>query len=75
MAERRASIWEMMQLKGYSRRDFVRALREGTRPDGSQIDTIMPWRNTATMTDMEIDAIWEYVQTLTPVEAESAPSE
>lgn len=54
-------------LGAWSRDDFVRALREGKRPNGEDLDPVMPWRNTAAMTDLEIEAIWRYFQTITPV--------
>ena len=44
--------------------DFRRALREGKRPDGSAIDPFMPWQAYSKMTDVEIDALWAYLQTL-----------
>lgn len=46
--------------------DFFKAMREGKRPDGSQIDPFMPWRNFSQMTDMELKAIWYYLQTMQP---------
>jgi len=48
--------------------DFRRALREGKRPDGSNIDKFMPWPAFSKMTDEEIDALWAYLQTLPPVQ-------
>lgn len=47
--------------------DFRRALREGKRPDGSDIDPFMPWKALSTMSDEEISALWAYLQTLPPV--------
>jgi len=44
--------------------DFVRALREGKRPDGSAINEIMPWRFAGRMTDDELHALWLYLQTV-----------
>ena len=47
--------------------DFMRALREGRRPDGSAIDArYMPIRFTSKMTDVEIRALWAFLQTLPP---------
>ncbi len=53
----------------WSQDEFFRALREGKRPDGSSIDPVMPWRNTAEMTDLELGAIWAYLRSLPPVQA------
>ena len=47
--------------------DFRRALREGRRPDGTSINTFMPWQAFSGMTDTEIDALWSYLRTLPPV--------
>jgi cytochrome c553 len=49
-------------LASWSRDDFVRAMREGRRPDGSELAEIMPWRFVGRMTDAELDAIWLYLQ-------------
>lgn len=50
---------------GWTEADFFRALREGKRLDGTQIDpAFMPWRVLGNMTDDEIRAIWLYLQTL-----------
>jgi mono/diheme cytochrome c family protein len=42
--------------------DFFRALREGKRPDGSDIHPFMPWRLTSRMTDDEIRALWQHLR-------------
>jgi cytochrome c553 len=48
--------------------DFFRALREGRRPDGSEIRIeYMPWSATAQMTDAELRALWLYFNSLAPV--------
>jgi len=46
--------------------DFFRAIREGRRPDGTIIDSIMPWKRTAHMTDDEIRAVWLYLKSVPP---------
>jgi mono/diheme cytochrome c family protein len=48
----------------WTEQDFFRALREGKRPDGSDINPFMPWKNFSQMTDDEIRAIWLYLQTV-----------
>jgi mono/diheme cytochrome c family protein len=55
-------------LARWSEQDFILALREGKRPDGSKIDDFMPWRTTARMTDDELRALWAYFRTLPPRE-------
>jgi mono/diheme cytochrome c family protein len=51
---------------GWSQDDFRLALRAGKRPDGTIIDIAMPWNMTAGMTDTEIAAVWQYLQSLQP---------
>ena len=48
----------------WSGADFRRALRQGKRPDGTAINTFMPWQAFSGMTDTEIDALWAYLRTL-----------
>jgi mono/diheme cytochrome c family protein len=52
----------------YDENDFFRLMREGRRPDGSQIDEQMPWSTFGQMTDDELSAIWLYLRSLPPVE-------
>ena len=52
----------------YSEDDFIRILRTGTRPDGSKVDTLMPYRLTKEMTDVELKAVFSYLKTLPPKE-------
>ena len=51
-------------LKGWTEADFLRALREGKRPDGSDIDPFMPWNMTSRMTDTELRALWAFLSQL-----------
>jgi mono/diheme cytochrome c family protein len=53
-------------LAAWTASDFRRALREGKRPDGTAIDTFMPWQTYARLKDEEIDALWTYLRTLPP---------
>lgn len=49
----------------WSFEDFEHALREGLRPDGSQINSqFMPIAQTKHLTDVELKALWAYLQTL-----------
>lgn len=54
-------------LAGWEQEDLVRVLREGTRPDGTMVSDDMPWRSTAHLTDVELSALWAYLQTLDPL--------
>jgi mono/diheme cytochrome c family protein len=49
--------------------DFFRSLREGRRPDGSELAAEMPWQLTRQMTDDEIRAIWLHLRSV-PAKAE-----
>lgn len=51
-------------LGAWSEVDFLRAMREGRRPDGSELHPIMPWKTFARMNDTELRAMWAYLQGL-----------
>ncbi len=53
-------------LGGWTAEDFARAIRTGTRKDGTAIDPVMPWRNFSKMTDDEITALWLHLRTVPP---------
>lgn len=53
----------------WNRDNFVAAVRTGKRPDGTDLNTFMPWQAFAKMTDTEVDALWAYLQTVPPVAA------
>jgi mono/diheme cytochrome c family protein len=56
-------------LGGWAEADFFRAMREGRRPDGSEIDREhMPWPAFSQMTDTELRALWLYFRSLSPLE-------
>ena len=44
--------------------DFVRAMRNGRRPDGSSLDPFMPWEVFGKMTDDELHALWLYLRSV-----------
>lgn len=50
----------------YTEADFIRVLREGKRPNGVPVDTLMPWRLTKHMTDVELKAMYAYLRTVPP---------
>lgn len=54
-------------LKGWTEADFIRALREGKRKDGTDIKPQMPWAAYGQMNDVELKALWAYLQTVPPV--------
>jgi mono/diheme cytochrome c family protein len=48
----------------WSKTDFLTAMRQGKRPDGRTLNTFMPWKAFAAMTDTELDAVWQFLQTV-----------
>jgi cytochrome c553 len=53
-------------MAGWEEADFVRAMREGRRPDGSELHPFMPWHTLGQMDDVELGALWKYFETLPP---------
>ena len=53
-------------LGNWAEQDFIRAIRQGVKPDGSAIDEFMPWRVYAAMTDTELNALWTYLVSVPP---------
>lgn len=53
----------------WSEEDFLKAIQQGIRPDGTALDPAMPWPVlSATMTEDELRAIWLYLESLPPVD-------
>lgn len=53
---------------------IARAIREGTRPDGSQLYSIMPFAFYNRMTDADVKAVVAYLRTIPAVERTVAPN-
>lgn len=53
------------ELAGWTNDDLRRALREGKTPTGHQLSEEMPWKATSNLSDEEIDAVWNYLASLT----------
>lgn len=53
-------------LAGWTQPQFATALRTGKRPDGSAINPFMPWQTFGHLSDVELDALWLYLQSLPP---------
>jgi len=51
----------------WSKEDIVKALRSGTRPDGSILQPPMPWQNYTALTDDEAMAIAAYLKSIPAV--------
>jgi mono/diheme cytochrome c family protein len=48
----------------WSEADFFRVLREGKRPNGVDVNPLMPWMATAKLTDDEIRALWTFLRSV-----------
>jgi mono/diheme cytochrome c family protein len=55
-------------LKEWTEADFIRAMREGKRKDGTAISEFMPWKGYGKMSDAELKAVWAYLRTVPAVE-------
>jgi mono/diheme cytochrome c family protein len=66
-----ANLTPAGNLGDWGEEDFLRAMREGKRPDGSDIDPAMPWREMGRMTDLELKALFAYLKSLPPVTTKS----
>ena len=53
----------------WTKENFYAALRTGKRPDGSDINTFMPWKAFSRLSDTELDALWAFLQTVPPASA------
>lgn len=56
-------------LKPWTEEDFFKAIRTGTRPDGTKISEVMPWKAMGSLTDDELRATWLYLRSVPPVTA------
>lgn len=56
------------ELAGWTEDDFVIAIRTGITPSGRELDPAMPAEQFASMTDLELKAIFMYLQSLPPKE-------
>lgn len=56
------------ELQGWTEADFMTLIRTGMKPTGTQVDNEeMPWEMYNGMTDVELGAVWAYLQTLSPL--------
>lgn len=61
---------EMGAMKNWTESDFIAALQTGHRPDGSEINPVMP-RAFGKMTEEEMKALWSFLKTVPAVETGS----
>lgn len=58
-----ANLTPAGRLAGWSESDFISALRTGRRPDGTELNPVMP-RAFGQMDDVELKAVWRFLGTL-----------
>jgi mono/diheme cytochrome c family protein len=51
-------------LSAWTEADFVQLLRTGVRPDGTEVNPVMPWQAVKDMPASDIHALWVYLQSL-----------
>lgn len=54
-------------LAGWTLQQFAVAVREGRRPDGSELDPFMPFGVYAGLSDEDVAALWEWTKSLEPM--------
>jgi cytochrome c553 len=53
------------ELKGWTEDDFITLIRTGVKPSGTEIDgEMMPWEMYRNLSDVELQALWAYLQSL-----------
>ena len=55
--------------------DFVRAMREGRRPDGAHYYPAFPYPSFTLITDSDLRDLWAYLRSLAPSDRKSEPHE
>jgi mono/diheme cytochrome c family protein len=66
-----ANLTPSGDLGGWTLDGFKTTLRTGVTPEGRQLDPLdMPWPLTSQMTDVELEALWLYFQSLPPAAVE-----
>ncbi len=58
------------KLEKWKQEDFIRALQTGVLPNGKQISRAMPLKTYGEMNDMELAALWLYLQSLPPLKSQ-----
>ncbi len=56
-------LGSVLTAEGYTKENFFVTLRTGVRPWGAKLPVQMPWRAFAQMTDNDITAVWNFLQT------------
>ena len=54
----------VQSLKDWTEADFIKALKTGIRPNGTPIDTLMPWKFAGQMDSTEMRAVWAFLRSM-----------
>lgn len=60
---------------GWSRSDFIRALREGVSPEGENYYPSFPYTSYTRLSDRDLDALWDYLRVQPAVQQANKPHE
>jgi mono/diheme cytochrome c family protein len=64
-----ANLTPSGNLGNWTLEDFVATMRSGVTPEGKSLDpSLMPWPIANAMTDVELKALWTYLNNLEPIE-------
>ena len=55
-------------LAAWTEQGFFTTMRTGVTPGGKQLNEEMPWQYFSQMSDEELQAVWQYLQSLPPLE-------
>ena len=58
-----AILGSVLSAEGYSPENFAATLRLGIRPRGAPLNPAMPWHRYMNMTDTDLAAVWNFLQT------------
>lgn len=57
----------------WSEADFVRAMRDGVRPDGANLYPVFPYTSFTKITDPDLRDLWTYLRSVPPVPRPNTP--
>lgn len=63
-----ANLTQAGPIKTYTQAQFLALFRTGKRPNGSELNSMMPWRTVGKADDSELAALYAYLKSLPPVE-------
>lgn len=65
-SKRASNLTPSGNLGAWTQAEFIKIFRDGTRPDGSKIDPLMPWQVLGKLSDEELQGVYLYLRTLPP---------